>query len=122
LPEDLKKVSTIFLATETMPSQSKNHDDSNEAHHESEPPSPRRPRTSRDGRRLSKSQTINSLEDALETQLLKLLVRKSEQSSNTIIGLLRQMVKSTGTQSALPQPTLLDLDPRSRRLIPTPGL
>jgi hypothetical protein len=64
------------------------------------------------------------IEHASDNQLLKRIVRATEWTSVTVLRLLRQRDDSSnvGTESSSPRPTVLDLDPYTRTLIPGPGL
>jgi hypothetical protein len=96
----------------------------------SEPPSPvsrRRRHRYSDSRRRS----ISSIDEATDSQLLKRVVRAIEDSQwndTTVLGLLKTLVNSPlqarlgGITESSPQPTRLGVDPRTRILIPGPGL
>jgi hypothetical protein len=78
-------------------------------------------------RRPSNARTVDSLEDASDSQMLRRLLRTiehSEWSENTVVDLLEQManLKNTRTNTTSPQTTHLDHGPRSQVFIPDPRL
>jgi hypothetical protein len=78
-------------------------------------------------RRASNARTVDSLEDASDSQLLKRLVRtieRSEWDENTVVALLKQVVNSHNTKAdaAPPHTALLGHIPGSRLLSPGPRL